>query len=94
MSGMFFHVLWIVFAFGDMSRSLSCFVVSCPSHFWFSSSLVSFLSTAALRMPLIACGLALLMISVLLLAVITVPTSLKLSFFLALGALVLPSVYF
>ena len=30
MSVMFFHVLWIVFAFGHMSRSLSCFVVSLP----------------------------------------------------------------
>ena len=78
MSGMFFHVLWIVFAFGDLSGSLSCFIVSCPSHFWFSSSLVSFLSTAALRMTLIACGLSLSMISVLLLAIIIVPTSLKL----------------
>ena len=54
MSGMFFPVLWIVFVFGEMSGSLNCFVVSCPSHFWFSSLLVSFLSTAALRMPLIA----------------------------------------
>ena len=33
MSVMVFHVLWIVFAFGDMSGSLSCFVVSLPKPF-------------------------------------------------------------
>ena len=55
--------VWIVFAFGDMSGSLSGFVVSCPSRFWFSSSFVSFLSTVALSMPLIAYGLALSVIS-------------------------------
>ena len=70
--------VWIVFAFGDMSGSLSGFVVSCPSRFWFSSSLVNFLSTVALTMPLIAYGLALSVISALIPAVIIVPTSLKL----------------
>ena len=57
MSGMFFHFLKTWFAFGAMSGSSSCLVVSASSHaFSFTFSLYFFCS-ACRRRSFMACGL-------------------------------------